>query len=342
MATALIDSQPAAAAGVASTRSAAVFAAAAIAIIAAACFLAGWAPLGFSIVTVFLFAGPHNWLEARYMLTRMPARWGPLAGYFTTGIAGVLLLTAGIAAIPRIANMLSLGADGWLAAIAVWNTALIGWVVALILMRSRQNPRRNWNLALPIGLVLIALNWLWPLGWSVALVYLHPLVALWFLDREIGRMQPAWQSAYRGCLLLIPLAILVLAWNLASAPDLPGDDWLSRQIARHAGAGILDGVSTHLLVAVHTFLEMLHYGVWIVAIPLVSVRMAPWQLDNVPLARRSTAWRWVVYSAIAAGVLVMLVIWGGFVADYPLTRDIYFTVAMLHVLAEVPFLLRLL
>jgi hypothetical protein len=38
----------------------------------------------------------------------------------------------------------------------------------------------------------------------------------------------------------------------------------------------------------------------------------------------------------------MLVLWGGFVADYPLTRDIYFTVAMLHVLAEVPFLLRLL
>jgi len=36
-------------------------------------FLAGWAPLSFSIVTVFLFAGPHNWLEFRYLLTRMPA-----------------------------------------------------------------------------------------------------------------------------------------------------------------------------------------------------------------------------------------------------------------------------
>ena len=33
--------------------------------------LAGWAPLGVSIVTVLLFAGPHNWMEARYFLTRM-------------------------------------------------------------------------------------------------------------------------------------------------------------------------------------------------------------------------------------------------------------------------------
>jgi hypothetical protein len=35
-------------------------------------------------------------------------------------------------------------------------------------------------------------------------------------------------------------------------------------------------------------------------------------------------------------------LWGAFLADYPLTRDVYFTVATLHVLAEVPFLLRLL
>jgi hypothetical protein len=171
---------------------------------------------------------------------------------------------------------------------------------------------------------------------------LHSLVALAFLDREIGRMQPAWRTAYRGCLFLVPVALGVLWWNLAAAPNLPGIDWLSEQITRHAGAGILDGVSTHLLVSTHTFLEMLHYGVWIVAIPLVSVRMRPWRLGNVPLARRSQFWRAAILASIAAGVLVMLVLWCGFIANYPLTRDIYFTVAMLHVLAEVPFLLRLL
>jgi hypothetical protein len=38
----------------------------------------------------------------------------------------------------------------------------------------------------------------------------------------------------------------------------------------------------------------------------------------------------------------MLVLWVGFLADYPLTRSVYFTVALLHVLVEFPFLLRLL
>jgi len=42
------------------------------------------------------------------------------------------------------------------------------------------------------------------------------------------------------------------------------------------------------------------------------------------------------------GAVAMIVLWGAFLADYSTTRDIYFTVAMLHVLAEIPFLLRLL
>ena len=343
MATALVEdirdsnAAPSDAAG-----SAYVFAAAAAMVIAASCLLAGFAPLGFSIATVFLFAGPHNWLEARYMLTRMPARWGPLTLYFTLGIAGVVLLAGSIAAIRWLGEWLHWTSDFWIGSYAAWNTVLVGWITVLALLRSRQNPRRNWTWIVPVAFALVALNWLWPLAWSLALVYLHPLVALWFLDREIGKMQPAWRTAYRGCLLLVPLALGAMWWNLASAPNLPGTDWLSQQIAQHAGAGILDGVSTHLLVSTHTFLEMLHYGVWIVAIPLVSVRMQPWRLANVPLARRSATWRWAIAAVALMGVGVMIVLWGGFLANYPLTRDIYFTVAMLHVLAEVPFLLRLL
>src|SRR5690348_13337970 len=71
------------------------FALAAGLVMVVAWLLAGWFPLGFSIVTVFLFAGPHNWMEGRYMLSRMPARWGPLRLYYLLGIAGVLLLTTG-------------------------------------------------------------------------------------------------------------------------------------------------------------------------------------------------------------------------------------------------------
>src|SRR5947209_750694 len=74
--------------------SATAFAAACLTVACAAALLAGWAPVGFSIVTVFLFAGPHNWIEFRYFVSRMPAHWGPLRGYFLLAIAGVVGLAA--------------------------------------------------------------------------------------------------------------------------------------------------------------------------------------------------------------------------------------------------------
>jgi hypothetical protein len=85
---------------------------------------------------------------------------------------------------------------------------------------------------------------------------------------------------------------------------------------------------------------MLHYGVWVVAIPLIGLRAAPWRLGAVPLARRSTAWRRGVACFLVCGLGVVLALWACFLADYTTTRNVYFTVAMLHVFAEVPFLLR--
>jgi hypothetical protein len=307
-----------------------------------ACTLAAAAPIGFSIAIVFLFAGPHNWLEARYMLSRMPARWGPLRVYFLTGIVGAVSLTVAFAALPWLGDRFAWSDAAYATSVALWNTLLIAWVAALALMRSRQNPRRDWQWLLPVALALVALNWLWPMVWSLTLVYLHPIVALCFLDRELARQRSPWRQAYRRSLALVPIGLVVLYLTLRHAPNLPGSDVLTQAIAHHAGGGILAGVSTHLLVACHTFLEMLHYGVWIVAIPLVTMRTAPWQIDTVPLARRSPWWRRVVVAVVAFGAVVMLLLWSAFWADYPLTRNVYFTVAMLHVLAEAPFLLRLL
>ena len=99
-------------------------------------------------------------------------------------------------------------------------------------------------------------------------------------------------------------------------------------------------LSSHLLVALHTFLEMLHYGVWIIAIPLVGLRSAPWSLEGIPMAWRGANWRRGLVLLLLAGGFIMVVLWVGFLADYTITRNVYFTVAMLHVLAEFPFLLR--
>jgi hypothetical protein len=132
----------------------------------------------------------------------------------------------------------------------------------------------------------------------------------------------------------------VLWWRLADSPSLPGQDALTERITQHAGTEILRGISTHLLVATHAFLEMLHYSVWLIAIPLVGLRGAPWRFGTVPLVRRTPKWRTLVICFFVGGGVVVLVLWGCFLANYPVTRDVYFTVAMLHVLAEVPFLLR--
>ena len=79
----------------------------------AAALLAGWTPLLFSIATVFLFAGPHNWLEARYFLTRLPARWGKLRAFFLVAFAGLFLLTATFATLPWLGRTFATSADFW-------------------------------------------------------------------------------------------------------------------------------------------------------------------------------------------------------------------------------------
>lgn len=317
-----------------------LFAAVTLLLTAAAAFLAGWLPLGFSIVTVFLFAGPHNWIEFRYFLARMPARWGPLRGFFLFSFAGILTLTASFAALPRLAEVWGWEHSHWLTATALWNSLLLVWIVALVQMRSRQRPYRDWFWTLPVACGLLALNWLAPAAWDLGIVYLHPLVALWILDRELRRSRPEWRAAYHACLCCLPLVLALLWWRLADAPSLPGDDALSARIAQHAGADILRGISAHLLVATHAFLEMLHYSVWVIAIPLVGLKTAPWKIGSIPMTWRSPSWKFALGALLVAGSGVVLLLWACFLADYPLTRDVYFTVALLHVLAEVPFLLR--
>ncbi len=299
--------------------------------------LATAAPIGVSIIAVFLFAGPHNWLEARYFLTRMPPRWGSLTPYFSIGMIGSLLLTGSFAMLPWLSGN---NAQNGLLLIALWNTLLTIWIVWLAMLRSHQNPRRDWPLLIPIGLGLIGVNWISPLAWSLALVYLHPLMALVFLDREMQKRPIAWRKSFRFGVLLIPACLLLMAARMASGPDIPANDLLTWQITHHAGSSVIARVSTHFLVAAHVFLELLHYLVWIVMVPLMNRKISLRQTLNVPLARRSVYWRRIIIAGITVGALAMLVLWASFLIDYSWTRDVYFTIAILHVLIEIPFLLR--
>jgi hypothetical protein len=311
---------------------AARFAAAAGGFAVVAAVIAGWAPVELSIAAVLLFAGPHNWIEARYFLARLPGRWGRSRAFFSLAIGGSAALAASYVALVVVG-----GAE---MAVAGWNTAAVLWVAAVGMLHARQTGR-DWGWLAPAALVLVAAIWQAPYHASLALVYLHPLVSLWFVDRELRR-RPAWRSAYRVCLVSTALLVVALWARLAGAPPIAGDDGLTLRIVQHAGADLLPGVSSRALVATHVFLETIHYGVWLAVMPIVGFRTAFWRFDSLPLARRSQGWSAAVRWGLVAGAAAVVVLWACFAVDYTTTRDVYFTLAMLHVLAEAPFLVRLL
>lgn len=329
-------------------------------LIACACLsalLASWMPLQVSIITVFLFAGPHNWFELRYFLMRMPVRFGKSRPFFITAFAGIGFLTVAYVALPVLYNLTYFSVDAWSLILASWNMLLLLWLALLVWLRGKQTTRREWSWAVPVALALGSFNWLWPEFFSLAVVYLHPLVALWFLDRHLRRTRPELLRTYHRCLFALPVLLAGIIWQLGQTPALADDNGLFWRITQHAGAQLLPGISSHMLVSMHVFLEMLHYGVWLVALPLITplvrqstaerTRVAPkrkriWDFKALPLARHPRGFPKLVTTALGFGVFVVAVLWFGFSVDYATTRDIYFTVAIAHVLAEAPFLLRML
>src|ERR1700716_3963814 len=103
--------------------------------------LASWLPLQVSIVTVFLFAGPHNWFEMRYFLMRLPARFGRSRNFFAVAFAGIFFLTAAYLAMPALYYFNLWSGANWPDAIATWNTLLLLWVGAVVVVGGAGNTR---------------------------------------------------------------------------------------------------------------------------------------------------------------------------------------------------------
>src|SRR5678815_189478 len=192
--------------------------------------------------------------------------------------------------------------ETWLFVLASWNTLLLTWLAVLIRLRARQKRKADWTWTTPVLLAVAGLNWLAPEFFSLAMVYAHPLVALWFLDRQLKRTRPEWVAAYRRCLVLLPLIVGVMIWQLSQTSALSDDNGLFWRITQHSGAQLLPQVSSHLLVSVHLFLEMLHYGVWILALPLLGPTLR--YLKPEPKRRRSVL--------VALGLVGVAILWFGF------------------------------
>lgn len=304
--------------------------------------LIGSFPLASSIATIFLFAGVHNFMEFRYFAARMPVRWGRSKLFYSVGIGGVVVLAAAYITLYFSSGNWLWSLDSWRTTTASWNTAFILWLGVLFFLRGRQRPQSDWSWAFPVVFGLAALAWVVPHYWSLALVYIHPFIAMWFLERQLRRTKPEWLRAYHCCLATIPVFIGALWLAFANVPNLPNDTNLFWRITQHAGSDILPGLSSHFLVATHVFLETIHYSVWIVLIPLVDKRAIPWRLSEIPLFANANGFPKLVIALLIVSILLVAVLWGGFAVDYTTTRDLYFAFAIAHVMAEFPFLIKML
>jgi hypothetical protein len=299
-------------------------------------------PLQASLVTIFLFAGLHNFMEFRYFAARMPLAWGKSRLYYAAGIGGVVILTGFYLTIYFGSANWLWGAEKWQTTVSVWNTLFVLWLGLLFYLRGRQKPQTDWTLAFAAAFLLAALAWLAPAYWSLSMVYLHPLVALWFLERQIRRTKKEWLRAYRLCLATIPVFLAALWLVFSNRPDLSEATTLFWRISQHAGSDVLPGVSSHLLVATHVFLETIHYAVWILLIPLADARAVPWRMREIPFFAGKNGFPKLALAVMTVSLSLVFVLWLGFSVDYAATRDLYFAFAIAHVLAEFPFLVKML
>lgn len=321
--------------------SAVIFACSFILLTLLTAFCIGSFPLQASIVTIFLFAGVHNFFEFRYFSARMPLRWGKSKLFYSVGIGGVILLTSIYLTIYFSSGFLW-NYETWAIASASWNTAFVLWVGFLFYLRGKQRPKSDWSWGFAIAFLLAALAWLIPQYWALTLVYLHPFVAMYFLERQIRRTKKEWLTSYRICLATIPFFVIGLWFAFGKTTNLSEETYLFSVITNHAGANILPGISSHFLVATHVFLETIHYSVWIILIPLVDRKAIPWKLSEIPLFANEKGFPKLVVTALAISFCLMIALWFGFSANYVVTRDIYFAFAIAHVLAEFPFLIKML
>lgn len=320
-----------------------LFALSCMSLVAISALISSVAPIAFSIATVFLFAGPHNWIELRYFLSRLPSKFGPLRPFFLTSFTGVLLLGAGYSSLVWLAREHLVAFDPAISFFRIWIACFHTWLAILLFTRGSGLQNKRWPILAAIA-SSAGVSLCFPLSFGLALTYLHPLVGVWILDRELKRSRPSWVSVYRSTLILAAIILAGMISFLSGTAPLSLDSPVSVQITRHAGSFLLPDVSTHLLVAVHTFLETLHYGVWLLAIPIVTRafqrnRYAP---SVMPISRASSKLQKVLSLLFIASSLAVLALWGAFLNDYSSTRDLYFTIAVFHILAELPFLLWLL
>lgn len=281
------------------------------------------APVLLATLSVGFLAGPHNLMEARYLLGRLPGRAGKLKPYFWLSLVGIVLLGFSSLALPFFPD---------LTLYRVWNAALIIWVTALAALRRTENPRREWPWLEPLALMLLGAMWAWPTLFTLVLVLGHPVLALIILGRELRAFRRPELRVYHQVMATVPIGLLVMVSGLHQQGQMTTDEIRSFFTL---------SLGSPVFLAAHTYLELLHYAVWIGVLPWLASITRREKLALFPALRKSARRLLAARAFLLMGVVVTTLLWWGFSVDFETTRDLYFRFAIFHVLVEFPFLLRL-
>jgi hypothetical protein len=140
------------------------------------------------------------------------------------------------------------------------------------------------------------------------------------------KSRPHWRPQFRAMALALPVLALCVVSVRAGQPLTSAVQFQS----------FVPLATSPALVALHAFLEMLHYGAWVVLLPAIGLAAAPWSLRAIPLVHHRLGWPRLATAALVAGAAIVVLLWILFALDFQTTRSIYFSIAIVHVLAEVP------
>jgi hypothetical protein len=304
--------------------------------------LAAYTPIWSTLITVCAFGGPHNYAEYRYFLSRLPSRFGPLRAFFITAFAGAIILFLLQIVLTQLFLRNAASNPGARPALFCWNELLILWMFALSILRYRSTDNTPKSLLVANSLYVAlatAANLLSAAAFSISLTYLHPLLGLWILERELKRTRKSWVAAYRWCLLSIPFAAVAILCALNNSHNAnPSPELVGALNGNALGAQLFPNASTMSLLALFGFLQMVHYGVWLIAMPIANRSWKRWRIERLPIIAKKPFLRPFILVACGLGVLAILFFWCGYVLDYDDVNEIYITITTLHVMAEVPFI----
>lgn len=300
--------------------------------------LAGCTPLWFSVTIALIFGAPHNWVELRYFISRLPSNFGPCRAFFITAFTGALTIATTQAFVMFAIHKLPLSLEQAKGILLIWNECIILWTLALFFTRYQKIDRSAFILGPTVALATTLANILSPSMFTAAIAYAHPIIGICIMEREIRRTRKSWLKPFHKCLLAVPLAVGLLYLTLQGvASDKIYSETLVK-VSGNTAYHLLPEISPAVLLAGYAFLQMIHYGLWIFIMPLVTKSWRRWKTENLPIARDRKQLRPFINLALFVGVLAIVGFWTGFYFNRSTTMEIYVTISALHIVAELPLL----